>query len=222
MVMSALHIFDLDGTLLAGSACLEISRHMGQLDAVNEIEARWACGRVGHVEFYELCLPLWEGLSPKDVDAIFQAASWLERIADVWADIAARGERSAVISLSPQFFVDRLLGWGLTSAHGAAVDVGEPPDPAEVLTPESKPRIALALMEQYDVRPEGCVAYGDSSSDLPLFRTLKNTIAVNASSSLREIAAASYEGDSLWEAYSLGRALLDQQKVPEGNSKGEL
>ena len=55
--MSRLHIFDMDGTLLRGSACLELSRHMGQIDAVDEIEAKWSVGKVGHVEFYELCLP---------------------------------------------------------------------------------------------------------------------------------------------------------------------
>ena len=88
--MTKLHIFDMDGTLLAGSACLEVSRHLGVLNAINVIEEAWGRGEVGHVEFYELCLPLWEGLTEHDVDQSFAATAWLDGIPCVWADIARR------------------------------------------------------------------------------------------------------------------------------------
>ncbi len=211
--MSKLHIFDMDGTLLRGSACLELSRHMGQLDAVNEIEERWGRGEVGHVEFYELCLPLWKGLTPGDIDRVFTETAWLEGIAEVWADIARRGEHSAVISLSPQFFAERLLGWGVGSAHGAAVEAGIAPDPALVLTPESKVDVAKELMQRYGVTQADCVAYGDSSSDVPLFEMLENTVAVNATDSLRQAAAVVYDGQDLREAYAAGRRLLERAKA---------
>ena len=60
--MSKLHIFDMDGTLLRGSACLELARHLGQFEAVSSIEDRWVRGEVSHLAFWEECLPLWEGL----------------------------------------------------------------------------------------------------------------------------------------------------------------
>jgi phosphoserine phosphatase len=211
--MSKLHIFDMDGTLLRGSACLDLSRHMGQIDAVNEIEARWTVGGVGHVEFYELCLPLWEGLNDRDVDAVFAATEWLDGVADVWRDIAARGEHSAVITLSPQFFADRLLSWGVGSVHGAGVSAGVAPDPARVLTPASKPALARSLMASYGVALDDCVAYGDSSSDIPLFRELRHTVAVNGSEALREIAAAVYDGHDLRQAYRTGRRLLGEPAI---------
>jgi phosphoserine phosphatase len=206
--MTKLHIFDMDGTLLRGSACLDLSRHMGHIDAVSEIEARWTVGGVGHVEFYELCLPLWKGLNERDVDAVFAATDWLDGVEDVWRDIAERGEHSAVITLSPQFFADRLLSWGVGSVHGAGVCAGIAPDPQRVLTPASKPALARALMERYDVGVDDCIAYGDSSSDVPLFRELRHTVAVNGSEALREIAAASYDGSDLREAYRIGRELV--------------
>jgi phosphoserine phosphatase len=211
--MTKLHIFDMDGTLLRGSACLELSRHMGQIDAVDAIEARWAVGDVGHVEFYELCLPLWTGLTDTDVDAVFDATDWLGGVREVWHDIALRGEHSAVITLSPQFFADRLLRWGVGSVHGAAVFAGVDPDPGLVLTPESKPGVAAMLMERYGVAEEDCVAYGDSSSDVPLFRRLPNTVAVNASESLREVAAVGYDGPDLRGAYRAGRRLLAASRL---------
>ena len=203
----------MDGTLLRGSACLDISRHVGAIDAVNDIEARWSVGAVGHVEFYELCLPLWDGLTDADVDAVFTASGWLDGIAEVWSEIAARGEHSAVITLSPQFFADRLLAWGVGSAHGAGVQAAELPDPALVMTPAGKVTVALGLMERYGLGPDDCVAYGDSASDIPLFERLTHSVAVNGSPGLRAIAARCYEGDDLRGAYRLARELLDSSPL---------
>jgi phosphoserine phosphatase len=80
-----------------------------------------------------------------------------------------------------------------------------------VITPEAKVPIALELMERHGVTSDDCVAYGDSSSDVPLFQLLPHTVAVNGTPALREIAAASYEGNDLRGAYALGRLLLDQK-----------
>jgi phosphoserine phosphatase len=208
--MSKLHIFDMDGTLLKGSACLELARYLGQLEAVNSIEERWSRGELSHFGFWEECLPLWVGLDDAGIDATFAATSWLNGIQAVWADIARRGEYSAVITQSPQFFADRLLAWGVGMVRGAGVYGGVPPDPSLVVTPESKVPIAIELMNSHGVASDDCVAYGDSSSDIPLFRLVPHTVAVNGVPALRKIAAASYEGNDLWGAYTLGRLLLDQ------------
>jgi phosphoserine phosphatase len=217
--MTKLHVFDMDGTLLAGSACLEISKHVGAIDAVNDIELRWGRGEVGHVEFYDLCIPLWTGLKPSDIDEVFRVTPWIDGIASVFADISKRGEHSAVVSLSPQFFVDRLLDWGLSTAHGARVQAGEEVDAALVLTPDSKVSILADLMQEYGVEDQDCVAYGDSSSDLPLFAYLSNTVSVNGTQPLRKVAARHYEGTDLWEAYQLGRSLIDGNRI--GHRRGE-
>jgi phosphoserine phosphatase len=221
VAMSKLHIFDMDGTLLRGSACLDISRHLGQIEAVNDIEERWGRGEIDHVAFYELCLPLWEGLSEDDIDEVFAGSAWLDGVQDVWADIAARGERSAVITLSPQFFVDRLLKWGVSTAHGAVVQAGRQPEPELVTTPEAKVVIANDLMEKYGITADDCVAYGDSSSDIPLFEHLSNTVAVNGSETLRKVAAVEYHGSDIREAYALGRSLIEGEGPPERVRSGE-
>ncbi|CAB4858783.1 unannotated protein [freshwater metagenome] len=203
--MSTLHIFDMDGTLVRGSACLDISRHLGQIERVNEIEQAWSRGEVGHVAFYELCLPLWEGLTEADVDLVFAAGEWIAGVPAVFADIATRGEYSAVITLSPQFYADRLLAWGAGSVHGAEVYGGIPPIPEQVMTPESKIDVATALMTRYDLGPDDVIAYGDSASDIPLFEHLPKTVAINGSDSARSAATITYEGSDLRDAYALAR-----------------
>jgi phosphoserine phosphatase len=80
--------------------------------------------------------------------------------------------------------------------------------PERVLTPESKVYIAVEVLERLGLGAEDTVAYGDSSSDLPLFELLENTVSVNGSESLADHAAVTYEGNDLREAYALGRQLL--------------
>lgn len=209
--MTKLHIFDMDGTLLAGSACLELSRRAGHIDAVEEMEERWGRGELGHVEFYELLLPLWAELGEDDIEEVFAGSAWLEGIEEVWRDIEARGEHSVVITMSPQFFAEKLLGLGLHEAFGAEVLAGGEVVPEHVLTPEMKVYIATEVLERLGLGSEDTVAYGDSSSDVPLFEILDNTVAVNGSASLAEHAALAYRGNDLREAYRLGRLLLDQE-----------
>ncbi len=210
--MGKLHVFDMDGTLLDGSACVHISRHMGVLERVNIIEEAWGRGEVGHVEFYELCLPLWAGISESDIETVFENVPWIANIPLVFNDIAKRGEYSAVITLSPMFFAERLLRWGVTTAHGAVVAGGVRPEPEQVLTPKSKVEITRLLVARYGLELSDCICYGDSASDIPLFRTLRNSVAVNASRQIMEMTALHYTGRDLWDAYRLGRALADVQE----------
>jgi phosphoserine phosphatase len=109
------------------------------------------------------------------------------------------------------FFAERLLRWGVTSAHGTRVFAGEQPDPARVLTPASKFEIAAGLMQHYGITKIDCVAYGDSASDIPLFNMLPNTVAVNGSEKIMSLARRHYGGLDLWEAYRIGRTLLEPE-----------
>lgn len=213
--VNALHVFDMDGTLLAGSACLDLSARAGYLSSVEEMEEAWGRGEIGHVEFYDLLIPLWSELTHEDVDETFAKAGWIEGLREVFADIRSRGERSAVVSLSPHFFVQRLQAWGLDYAYGAGVEIGEPVLPERVYLPETKVAVVDDLLAELRLGADRCVVYGDSSSDVPLFQRFSNSIAVNASSSLLPFASITYEGPDLVSAYALGRSLLgDQAEEP--------
>lgn len=205
-----LHIFDMDGTLLRGNACLRLSHHAGALETVLEIERRWGAGEVGHVEFYDLCLPLWQSLTPEDVERIFDSSEWMAGMADVFADIDRRGEHAVVITGAPLFFARHLLRWGVCSVHGSVVEVGSRTELASLVIPDVKVPISRELMQHHGVRPEDCVAYADATSDVPLFRSMPHTVAVNATEALKQVAAAVYDGHDLREAYAAARALLDR------------
>ncbi|TVL92354.1 HAD family phosphatase [Streptomyces sp. SAJ15] len=205
--MTRLHLFDLDGTLIHGSAAaIEISRQLGVEREIGELEREFAAGGLSTARFAERACALWGDLSEAQVTAAFDGAPWLAGIREVWADIRARGERCAVISLSPNFFVERLLDWGAHAARGShwpAVPFRDPVDPTGILTPAAKVRIADELCAEYGLTRADCVAYGDSMSDAELFAVLPRSVAVNADHHLSGIASYTYAGRDLREAYEL-------------------
>ncbi|SED34959.1 phosphoserine phosphatase [Streptomyces sp. 2231.1] len=205
--MARLHLFDLDGTLLHGTtAPVEISRQLGLEAETVALDRAIGAGLIGPPEYAAQVYDLWAGLTEAHVTAAFQAAPWLTRIREVWAEIRSAGEYCAVVSLSPSFFVERLLEWGAHAAHGSrfpAVPFTEPVDPAGALSAAAKVTIADRLCAEFGVARADCVAYGDSSSDKDLFAVVPVSVAVNADGHLAGLATHSYTGRDLWDAYEL-------------------
>ncbi len=207
--MTCLHVFDMDGTLLKGSACLEISRTVGVLAETMAIEEIWSKGGISDNEFWVRCLPLWKDITDEQIAHTFTVSPWLEGVQSVFADIRSRDERSVVISQSPLFFVQRLQRWGANFTYGALVTPGNSAGAEQLLTSKDKLNIVNKLLSELGLSHNDCIAYGDSMSDIDLFRALSNTVAVNARQAIRELARVCYEGSSMWDGYNLGRSLLD-------------
>ena len=140
--MSALHIFDMDGTLLRGtSGPIEISRRLDRLDALLALEHRWAVEEITATEFAREVRELWHDLPPEVVAEAFVAAPWIDGIDEVCADIAARGERSMLITMSPDFFANHLHDRGIDVVCATPfppLPFAAPVDVAGVLNPTDK------------------------------------------------------------------------------------
>ena len=210
--MAVLHIFDMDGTLLKGStASLQIARVLNRVESLVALEARLSTGEIDTKMFAKALRQMWQDLTSSVVESAFHSSPWLMGIRDVCADIRARGERSAVITMSPNFFATLLIDLGFDEViasrfpplpFAGAVDI------ADILTPEDKVRVVRKLCADYAIERECCVAYGDSLSDAPLFKYLDATVAVNADDHLTSIASAIFRGSDLRDAYAIGRSLI--------------
>ncbi|MFF7179849.1 HAD-IB family phosphatase [Streptomyces sp. NPDC008121] len=204
-----LHLFDLDGTLIRGSAAaVEISRQLGLSEEIAALEEGFPVKGLTPDEFAVQARELWSELTAEQVTAAFEGAPWLDGIREVWADLKAQGDRCAVISLSPDFFVERLLDWGADAAYGSrwpAVPFTQPIHRPGILNARAKVSIAHRLCTEFGVSLEDCVAYGDSMSDAALFGVVSETVAVNADHHLAHLARHSYAGPDLREAYALVR-----------------
>lgn len=207
MAMALLHLFDLDGTLMFGSAApVEISRQLGLSVEIAELERSFGAREIGPQEFSVAAHALWSELTPAHVRAAFDGSPWLAGIQEVWRELRERGDYCAVISLSPSFFVELLLEWGAHAAHGSVfptVPFTGPMEVSGILTPEGKVTVADRLCAEFGVSRGDCVAYGDSMTDAVLFDVVPVSVAVNARPYLAERATHIYEGRDLREAYQL-------------------
>jgi phosphoserine phosphatase len=212
--VSALFVFDMDGTLLPGTtASVALAATLGAGDQLHDLETRFRAGELDTRGFAAEVHELFAPLTAEQVRATFRAARLLDRAAEVFADIRARDEQSLVITMSPDFFARELLALGADAVHASRFPpppyAGVAFDAAGILTPDDKPRLVGEALEVAGLGIDRCVAFGDSWSDAPLFRTLTHTVAVNADDHLLDLAVATYVGDDLWAAYELGRSLLD-------------
>ncbi|MFD5483296.1 HAD family hydrolase [Streptomyces hawaiiensis] len=210
--MSHLHVFDLDGTLLRDTtASLEIARRLQCLPELLRLEADFAAGTLDTRGFAAEVCRLWTELTPAAAADAFAAAPWIGGLTDVLTDIRRRGEHSVVVTMSPDFFADQLMALGVDEVVASAfppLPLRTSPDPAGILTPADKVVAVERIRKRLALGPDACAAYGDSVSDIPLFRALDHTVAVNANSALRGLARHQYEGDDLRAAYLLARSSL--------------
>lgn len=187
---------------------MEISRQLGLGDEIAELEREFLSLGLAPDEFAVRARELWAELTTVQVAAAFEGAPWLLGIREVWADIRKRGDYCAVISLSPDFFVARLLEWGAHAAHGSrwlVLPFTEPVDRAGILNPAAKVKIANRLCAEFGVSLDDCVAYGDSMSDAEIFAAVPRAVAVNADHHLSGLATHTYTGGDLREVYELVR-----------------
>ncbi len=207
-----LHVFDMDGTILIGTTASRlIAKQTGTSEALDILEARFGQGELTTREFAAAIHPLWAGLEARQVADAFDDAPWIRRIDTVLKDIQARDDHAIVITMSPDFFANMLLSLGFHAIEASRF----PPLPLQgrldrtaILSPEDKPLITELHARGRGIPAERCIAYGDSMSDLHLFQSMKNTVAVNATDELKQLAVASYDGDDLFSAYELGRSLV--------------
>lgn len=218
---SGLHVFDMDGTLLRGTATIELARQLGQLEVGEEIERQWGDGSISDNDFWLKLLEICENASEADLKAAFDNAPWMDGIEQTFADIKARGEDVIVISQSPTFFVKGFGPLGAAETHGSTVEIGQPLGNSATLMPMVKVTITASALAARNLSPADCVVYGDSTSDMELFRTFPNSVAVNATPALASLAATRYVGTDIREAYALGRQLISRttkQQLAQGSA----
>ncbi|WP_408608318.1 HAD family hydrolase [Actinocorallia populi] len=214
--MSRLHVFDLDGTLLRDTtAGLEIARRLGCLADLELLEEDFARGLLDTRGFAAGLCRLWHDLQEAVVTEAFAAAPWIGGMAEVFSDIARRGEHAIVITMSPDFFARGLLAHGLrevVASRFPSLPLREAADPSGILTPADKVTAVDRVLASLSLSRHDCVAYGDSGSDIPLFQALPHTVAVNATPSLRALTTEHYDGDDLRVPYERARRRLDARR----------
>jgi len=203
--------FDLDGTLIPGSANIPLAK---------------AAFREGMVSYRDLAYDLRDGIlfvlsgasdarSHKVRDRILSAvaghsASEIEALSDGFLDELVlslrpqmrqaiddhhdRGERCYVLSASPTEIVERFAdragldgGYGTTAARDAEGRyTGELDGP--FCYREGKAQVLREIADEQGLDLARCYAYSDSASDLPMLEAVGHPVAVHPEPGLRHVA----------------------------------
>ena len=202
--MKRLYIFDMDGTLLPKTtANIEIAKITNTRPDLEDLENRFARGSIDTKAFAAELYGLWDIPDKEIIRKAFDASPKLLNIREVVASISARGDRTCIITMSPDFYAELFYDYGFDFIHASKFPKSDKEmfDPAGILMPEDKYVIAKKICELDGMNIDDSWAFGDSLSDLPLFERLKSTVAINASSELKEISRYNYTGNDLREAF---------------------
>jgi phosphoserine phosphatase len=204
------HVFDMDGTLLHGTAApVLLAAALGQAGALDALEERLAAGALTPVEFARALHAMWGVVTPEIAQQAFAAAPIVTNVREVLADIRARGEHSCLITLSPDYFAEQFLDFGFDAVFASRFprDPDTPLDESAILDPRDKPRLAAEFCTRHGLGLEDAIAYGDSMSDVFLFDAVGVRVSVNGDHHLAERADIAVEGTDLLPAYEAAREL---------------
>lgn len=207
------HIFDMDGTLVRGtSAPVLVAAALGRRHSLVELEQRWESGAATAVDFAHALHEMWGVVSADVARRAFEAAPLLANIREVVADIHRHGERACLITMSPDYFAEQFLEFGFDSVFASRFprSMGLALDESAILDPEAKPRMAARFCAEHGVELGHAVAYGDSMSDVFLFREAGLRVSVNGDHHLAELADIAVEGEDLMLAYAAARKWCDR------------
>ncbi len=226
--------FDLDGTLIPGSANIPLARAAFSAGFVGKRElARDLRNGVSFLvkgasdersaQVRDRILRAVAGRPAADVEALAEefmhdlVASIQPRMRDVLEMHLAHGHERVVLSASPTEIVSRLAaqaglehGTGTTSERDeAGVYTGRLAGPFCYGEGKAEVLREVAAQRGYDLAAS--YAYTDSVSDLPMLRAVGNPVAVNPERELREVALA--EGWPVLETGALPRVSLSPRGV---------
>jgi phosphoserine phosphatase len=204
----------MDGTLLRRtSAPVLVAAALRQDGSLAALEERFSSGAATTVEFARALHEMW-GVVPTEVArSAFAAAPLLANIREVIADIHRRGERACLITMSPDYFAEQFLEFGFDGVFASRFprSPGVPLDESAILSPEDKPRLASRFCADHGLEIGGAAAYGDSLSDVFLFREVGLRVSVNGDRHLAAFADIAVEGSDLMVAYRAAREWCDAQ-----------
>ena len=194
--------FDLDGTLVPNTTvCLHLGPWSGNHE-IEELERLYDLGQVTNTEVAERDASfyanrhrheVWRRLDQLPLIAgLNETLTWLKdrRLVPIVATVT--------MSLASEYLCDR-FGF----AAGSGCELAETADGvllgnvARHFSAEDKPAFAERIAEEHGLGLEDVLAIGDSTSDLPLFRAVGFSIALNASADARALADVQVDTDDL-------------------------
>ncbi|MFC1235958.1 HAD hydrolase family protein [Vibrio sp. F74] len=163
---------------------------------------------------------LWGYIDPELSHKAFSNAKKIYGTSECLAIIKRNGGTSCLITMSQDIFSSHFKKYGFYFVFSSTYPPNTSGD-IKTLTPNDKPIIPRNLCKIKNLKFEESIAFGDSLSDEPLFSLLTETIAINATETLKNISKYSYEGKT-WSStdngYNYGHTLPSLHSLTPHNS----
>jgi len=193
----------MDGTILPNTTgLLETARYFKTENELLKLENDFSKNLLNTTQFTHTISRLWGTIPYKSSKRIFGNAPKMKGLKSCLKAIRKNGDYSCVITLSQDFFAEHFKEYGVDYVYSTPYPPNhEKAENLKCLTTEDKRTLALALCKKLNVNPSVCVAFGDSSGDLPLFETVGYAMAINPSKDLSKYVSLTYRGNSIFKAF---------------------
>jgi phosphoserine phosphatase len=196
-------VFDIDGTLTRDISWNRFTIGLGgSVERHDEIYGMWKKGELTLTESNKLCLENWskEGkANKKDIEDILKAIPIREDAKETVQYLEEKGYKICMITGSFDMYAE-IVGQELGISEWYAISklVWDSKDnliDVETVTKDKERKVEFfnEFCKRNSLKPEECVAVGDSSNDILLFQITGNGVAVRTEFEAKELEAIAWK-----------------------------
>jgi phosphoserine phosphatase len=201
-------VFDLDGTLLRRTTVsLLLAEYLGHTETFDELERSFAAGEISNRAIADASARCYAGRTTSEIRSVLAAASWIDGIDETVRTLAETGTHVLLATITWRLAAELLQErHGFTSVSGTELQItnGVVGDVVSRYFDEhDKVRFVEDWCAQNGYSMSQVAAIGDSRSDVPLFRRVGMSIALNATPDARAVATHVLDTEDLRDVLAL-------------------
>jgi phosphoserine phosphatase len=205
---------DLDGTLITGTtACLHLGDWIGHRPVIEELERRFAIGEIDSAAVADGDAPYYASRTIGDVELALASVPCLSDIGEGVSLLDRNGVPALLCTVTwtfaAQCFADR---FGFAAVSGTVMGVDADGRLSGRVERHFEPEDKVAFVGDHcaanGLGLDQVVAIGDGRSDIPLFRAVGFSVALNASPEAQAAASTAVESRSFIDALRAVPGLL--------------
>lgn len=203
MQSTKLVCFDLDDTLIREIHSVMLPCILnGKEKEHASIQEQEEKGLIDYITADHLRAELFSGLKEhKIAESFLDIAKPLKNIKSSVEALHKHNIKCIVITVGPKQVAKVVCNiWGFDGYYGSNYEVINGIFTGKILNyieAEHKISCLMHFCEKNSINPEACIAVGDGSTDIPIFKYCGNSIAINSSEKVRENATYAVDTDDL-------------------------
>ncbi|MEM1665819.1 MAG: HAD family phosphatase [Nitrososphaerota archaeon] len=185
-------VFDCDGVLVDGYVSIFVAKHLGFGDKLISLYKDLLSSRISFEQAMEKALRLFIGIKEGEVKDLLMRVPLMRGAEETIRIMKNKGIVVGIISTgASQYFLDILgemfkldffVGTRVRIEDGVFVDIEHP-----IVNFENKGKILSEIASRYGIPLSECVAVGDDTSNIPLFKLVGMSIMFDSGCLEREL-----------------------------------